>query len=92
MKAPVPRPVSYTHLDVYKRQAQQGGISRLPCGNCGRKWRDTAMSKLLPYETIIKACEGDPEAVNAVLLHYAGYIRSFSKVNGQVNAEVEEII
>lgn len=50
------------------------------------------MSKLLPYETIIKACEGDPEAVNAVLLNYAGYIRSFSKVNGQVNAEVEEII
>ena len=46
------------------------------------------MSKLLPYETIIKACEGDPEAVNAVLLHYAGYIRSSSKVNGQVNAEV----
>ena len=50
------------------------------------------MSKLLPYETIIKACEGDPEAVNAVLLHYAGYIRSFSKVNGQVNAEVEDYV
>ena len=30
------------------------------------------MSKLLPYETIVKACEGDLEAVNAVLLHYAG--------------------
>ena len=50
------------------------------------------MSKLLPYETIIKACEGDPEAVNAVLLHYAGYIRSSSKVNGQVNAEVEDYV
>ena len=50
------------------------------------------MSKLLPYETILKAREGDPEAVNAVLLHYAGYIRYFSKVNGQVNAEVEEHI
>ena len=50
------------------------------------------MSKLLPYETIIKACEGDPEAVNSVLLHYAGYIRSFSKVNGQVNAEVEDYV
>ena len=33
------------------------------------------MSRLLPYETILKAREGDPEAVNAVLLHYAGYIR-----------------
>ncbi len=32
------------------------------------------MSRLLPYETILKAREGDPEAVNAVLLHYAGYI------------------
>ena len=41
------------------------------------------MSKLLPYETIVKAHAGDPEAVNAVLRHYAGYIRYFSKVNGQ---------
>ena len=48
------------------------------------------MSELLPYETIPKAREGDPEAVNAVLLHYAVYIRYFSKVNGQVNAEVED--
>ena len=50
------------------------------------------MSKLLPYETIIKACEGDPEAVAAVLSHYVGYIRSFSKVNGQVNAGVEDYV
>ena len=52
----------------------------------------TGMSRLLPYETILKAREGDPEAVNAVLLHYAGYIRYFSKVNGQVNAEVEDYV
>ena len=50
------------------------------------------MSKLLPYETIVKAHEGDPNAVNAVLSHYAGYIRHFSKMNGQVNAEVEEYV
>ena len=50
------------------------------------------MSKLLPYETILKAREGDPEAVNAVLSHYAGYIRYCSKVHGQVNAEVEEYV
>ena len=50
------------------------------------------MSKLLPYETIVKAHEGAPEAVNAVLRHYAGYIRYFSKVSGQVNAEVEEYV
>ena len=40
------------------------------------------MSKLLPYETIVKAHEGDPDAVNAVLSHYAGYIHHFSKMNG----------
>ena len=50
------------------------------------------MSRLLPYETILTAREGDPEAVHAVLLHYAGYIRYFSKVNGQVNAEVEDYV
>lgn len=50
------------------------------------------MSRLLPYETILKAREGDPEAVNAVLLHFAEYIRYFSKVNGQVNAEVEDYV
>ncbi len=50
------------------------------------------MSKLLPYETIVKAHEGDPDAINTVLSHYAGYIRYFSKVRGQVNAEVEEYV
>ena len=53
------------------------------------------MSKLLPYETIVKAHEGDPEAVNAVLRHYAGYagyIRYCSKVHGKVNTEVEEYV
>lgn len=30
------------------------------------------MNQLLPYETIVKASEGDPEAVAAVLSHYAG--------------------
>ena len=33
------------------------------------------MSRPLSYEIIVKAHEGDPEAVNAVLRHYAGYIR-----------------
>ena len=42
------------------------------------------MSKLLPYEIIVKAHEGDPDAIDTVLSHYAGYIRYFSKVHGQV--------
>ena len=50
------------------------------------------MSKLLPYETIVKAHEGDLDAINIALSHYAGYIRYFSKVHGQVNAEVEEYV
>ena len=31
-------------------------------------------SRLLPYATIREASEGDPDAVNAVLRHYEGYI------------------
>ena len=34
-------------------------------------------SLLLPYDTIIKAHEGDPIAIQAVLDRYAGYIRYF---------------
>ena len=50
------------------------------------------MSQLLPYETIVKASEGDPEAVAAVLSHYAGYIRSCAKMDGQINADMQEHI
>ena len=50
------------------------------------------MSQLLHYETIVKASEGDPEAVAAVLSHYAGYIRSCAKMDGQINADMQEHI
>lgn len=50
------------------------------------------MSRLLPYETIVKAHGGDPDAIDTVLSHYAGYIRYFSKINGQVNSEVEDYV
>ena len=33
------------------------------------------MGKLLPYETIVKAHKGDPDAIDTVLSHYTGYIR-----------------
>ena len=49
-------------------------------------------NRLLPYDTIIKAYEGDPIAIQAVLDRYAGYIRYFSKINGQVNSEVEDYV
>lgn len=50
------------------------------------------MSQLLPYETIIEVSEGDPEAVAAVLSHYAGYIRACSKMDGHINVEMQEHI
>ena len=31
--------------------------------------------KLIPFEIIEKAVAGEPEAVNAVLYHYRGYIK-----------------
>ena len=48
------------------------------------------MNQLLPYETIVKASEGDPEAVAAVLSHYAGYIRSCAKIDGHINTDMQE--
>ena len=50
------------------------------------------MSKLLPYETIVKAHEGDPDAIDTVISHYAGYIRYFSKMNGYYNSDMEDYI
>lgn len=50
------------------------------------------MSRLLPYETIIQATNGEPEAVNAVLVPYAGYIRYCSRVNGHYNVDMEDYI
>ena len=48
--------------------------------------------RLLPYDTIVKAHEGDPEAIQAVLNRYAGYIRYFSKMNGYSNSDREDYI
>ena len=48
--------------------------------------------RLLPYETIVKACEGDPAAMHAVLDRYAGFIRYFSRMNGYYNADMENHI
>ena len=48
--------------------------------------------RLLPYETIVKAHEGDPAAMQAVLDRYAGFIRYFSRMNGYYNANMENYI
>ena len=49
-------------------------------------------NRLLTYDTIIKAHEGDPIAIQAVLDRYAGYIRYFSKMNGYYNSDMEDYI
>ena len=65
----------------------------MPCASYGKKWGRAAISnRLLPYKTIVKAHESDPEAVNAVLQHYAGYIRYCSMMDGKVNTEIEEYV
>lgn len=43
------------------------------------------------HQTIIQATNGEPEAVNAVLARYAGYIRYYSHIYGHYNVEMEEI-
>ena len=51
------------------------------------------MSKLLPYETIVKAHEGDPDAIDTILSPLCRiYPLLFQKYTGKVNAEVEEHI
>ncbi|EIF2213549.1 helix-turn-helix domain-containing protein, partial [Listeria monocytogenes] len=35
-------------------------------------------NRLVPYETIVAASEGDIEAIGAVLDHYTGYITTLS--------------
>ncbi len=45
--------------------------------------------KLVPYETIVRATSGEPEAVDEVLRHYGKRIRLASLENGQVNKDIE---
>ena len=41
--------------------------------------------KLVPYETIVSATSGEPEAVDEILRHYGKRIRLASLENGYVN-------
>ena len=49
-------------------------------------------NRLLPYETIVQATSGEPEAVNTVLQYYSRRIRYAALVNGQADKDVEEYI
>ena len=48
--------------------------------------------KLVPYETIVRATNGEPEAVDEVLRHYGKQIRIVSLENGHVNKDTEDSI
>ena len=58
------------------------------------KWRCFSMRnpKLVPYETIVRATSGEPEAIDEVLRHYSKRIRLASLENGQVNKDTEDNI
>ncbi len=46
--------------------------------------------KLLPYETIVKATAGEPEAVNTVIQNYIGYIKYLSYFQGSINDDIQD--
>lgn len=47
---------------------------------------------LVPYETIVRATRGEPEAVDEVLRHYGRRIRLAALENGHVNTDTEDSI
>ena len=47
---------------------------------------------LVPYETIVRATSGEPEAVNEVLRHYGKRIRLAALENGHINQDTEDSI
>ena len=49
-------------------------------------------SNLLPYETIVRATSGEPEAVDEVLRHYSKRIRIAAIENGHIDRDTEDSI
>ena len=49
-------------------------------------------TNLVPYETIVRATNGEPEAVDEVLRHYSKRIRLAALENGHVNTDTEDSI
>ena len=45
---------------------------------------------LLPYETIVKATTGEPEAMNIVIQTYTGYIKYLSYFQGSINTDIQD--
>lgn len=47
-------------------------------------------NRFLPVEIIEQAVVGEPEAVEAVLQHFSGYIKYLSYHDGYYNADIQE--
>ena len=47
---------------------------------------------MLPYETIVKATAGEPEAVNTVIQTYTGYIKYLSYFQGSINDDIQDYL
>ena len=48
--------------------------------------------KLLPYEIIVRAVAGEPEAVSTVIQHYTGYIKYLSYFQGSINDDIQDYL
>jgi hypothetical protein len=46
--------------------------------------------KLIPFEVIKKAVAGEPEAIDAVLRHYAAHIKYLSMYKGHINNDTQD--
>ncbi len=49
-------------------------------------------TNLVPYETIVRATNDEPEAVEEVLWHYSRRIRFATLENGHINPDTEDSI
>lgn len=45
--------------------------------------------KLLPYETIVKAAAGEPEAVNVLIQNYVNCIKYLFYFQGSINHDIQ---
>ena len=46
--------------------------------------------KHIPFEVIEKAVVGEPEAIEAVILHYTGYIKYLFAYQGYINDDIQD--
>lgn len=48
--------------------------------------------KLIPFDIIEKAVDGEPEAVDIALQHYSPSIKYLSKYRGHINDDIQDCL